>query len=110
MQCRGAIDGGNCILRAYEVGHHALETIHVRADGRNPVCIQAILDVPPLVPGNFGHAKRNEVVSRGFGLRRFGQRFKFSQFLYCGLSRSEKSPWFNASITSLIPSTTVRAV
>ena len=84
VQGRGAVDRGDGVFRARPLRHHFLEPVDVAADGRDPVRIEAFLDVLPLIPANLGHDQGNEIRGRR---RARGQLFRRVQLRYLPSSK-----------------------
>ena len=87
--------------------HTLLEPIDVAADRRNPVRVEAILDVLPLVAANLWFDQRDEFR----GLRRSGNNFTcWVQFLYLASAKLVMTLLRTRCATSSIPWETVRVM
>ena len=79
VQGRRAVDRGYGVFRACPLRHHFLEPVDIAADRRDPIRIEAFLDVLPLVPTDLGDDQGNEI--RG-GRRTRGKFLFRAQFRY----------------------------
>ncbi len=84
-----------------------LEPVDVAADGRDPVRIEAFLDVLPLVPADLGHDQGNEIrAARGAR----SQFFCWVQLRYLPSPKSTMILLRTRCATSSMPCATVRVI